>query len=102
VAEIGLQDLNDLHKAVETLERFGVQIAYPLDGGVYIRPESMAQVFRLMCQQPKITPHLFGPRYWRASLRVGDLELYSLLLPEELPMIGYPVQELPTPAAATS
>lgn len=95
MAEIGLQDLNELHKAVETLARVGVDFAYPLDGVVYIKQDSMVQVARLLAQQPSITPHGVSHRYWRASLRVGDLNLYSLFRPEELPMIGYPVQELP-------
>jgi len=100
--EITLQDLNDLHKAVETLTRVGAYAVYVDDGRVYIRPETMADVVALLCTKPEIRPHLYGRRYWQASLRVGDMELYSLFRPEELPMIGYPVQELPTPAAATS
>lgn len=98
--EITLQDLNDLHKAVETLTRVGAYAVYADDewrpgGRVYIGPETYADVVALLCTKPEIRPHLNGRRYWLASLRVGDLELCSLFRPEELPMIGYPVQELP-------
>lgn len=91
-----LADLNKLaaHSA-ELKERGVLSIGIDYRGtAVHVTPETLADLTSLLGQQPEKRAHGTGD-YWRCAIQCGDLELFALLHPHELPMIGYPEEPLP-------
>jgi len=92
-----LEDLNSLAKASEELKALGVLsigIGYR-QTCVHVGRETLAQLAALLCQQPRKEAHR-SKEFWICTLECGDLEFYALFRPEELPMIGYPAEPLPS------
>lgn len=91
-----LEDLNQLATVDMDLRRLGVlSIGFDYSRtSVHLRPEALADLAGVLGRQPDKRVHLRGD-YWRCSLWCGEIELFSLFRPEELPMIGYPEEPLP-------